>query len=204
MRLTDDQLRDVLTRAEEIQSSAMTGAAADAEREAVIQAGEAVGLQRSAVERALQERFSAPPAPPSPGELVFAQSADDKYYVAEVVSTAPESLRVRFLWGSEHTVPLDEARPSRFLPGEKVMCEWPWWGPFKATVVRYDAAKQRVKLSDGWGSTKTFPIAEVWVNALGDNDPRLVNQGRLKAAMLAVGAAVGGILGSALTWLLLR
>ena len=204
MRLTDEQLRDVLSRAEEIQSSSRSGPEADAEREAVIQAGMAVGLQRTAVERALREQFRAPLAPPAPGELVFAQSADDKYYVAEVLSTTPESARVRFLWGSEHTVPLDESRPSRFLPGERIMCDWPWWGPFKATVIRYDAAKQRVRVSDGWGSTKTFPVTEVWLDALGHEPSKLASQSKVKATMLAWGVAAGGLLGSALTWLLMR
>lgn len=35
------------------------------------------------------------------------------------------------------------------------------WGPWTCTVIGYDSAKQRVKLSDGWGYTKTFPVSEV-------------------------------------------
>jgi hypothetical protein len=53
MRLTDDELRDVLERAEEIQRTSRGGEEMRAELEAVIGAGEGVGLTRAAVERAL-------------------------------------------------------------------------------------------------------------------------------------------------------
>lgn len=204
MRLTDEELRDVLARAEEIQASLHGGVASEAEREVVLQAGEAVGLQRVAVEQALRERFSAPLPPPSPGDLVFAASVDDKYYVAEVVSVSADSARVRFLWGSEHAVPLADVRRAAFLPGERIMCDWPWWGPWKCTVVRYDAARGRVKVSDGWGSTRSFPVAEVWVESLRDAGARLVNRSRLRVTLLSWGAAAGGAAGALITWLLMR
>ena len=101
-------------------------------------------------------------APPAPGLLAFAQSADGQFYVAEVISHTPDAVRVKFLQGSEHTVSLDQIRPCAFIPGEKVMVDWPWWGPWTCTVVSYDAATGWVKVNDGWGYTKSFPIAEVW------------------------------------------
>ena len=52
MRLSDDELRDVLTRAEEIQRSSRSVGTMQSELEAVIGAGEAVGLEREAIERA--------------------------------------------------------------------------------------------------------------------------------------------------------
>ena len=57
MQLSDDELRDVLTRAEEIQRGSRTADTMQAEIEAVIGAGEAVGLTRPALERALRERL---------------------------------------------------------------------------------------------------------------------------------------------------
>jgi hypothetical protein len=200
MRLSDDELRDVLARAEEIQCGARTADTMQAEFEAVIGAGEAVGLSRPALERALRERVDLVAAPPSPGSLAFAQSADGKFYVAEVLSGDQHSARVRFLRGSEHTVTSEQLRPCSLLPGEKVIVNWPWWGPWKCTIISYDATKQKVKLSDGWGDTKSFPIAEIW-----QNDRKVMgSKSTLYTKWLGIGAAAGAALGSAVTWLLLR
>ena len=200
MRLSDDELREVLTRAEEIQRSSRSVDTMQSEIEAVIGAGEAVGLDRAAIERALRERFDFTTAPPSPGSLVFAQSADGKYYVAEVVSVSTNDVRVRYLRGSEHTVTPEELRPAAFLPGEKVVANWPWWGPWTCTVISYDAARQKVKLTDGWGYTKSFPISEVWQSG------RKPWSGRLRIAVtwLSVGIGLGAAAGATLVGLLLR
>lgn len=199
MQLSDDELREVLTRAEEIQRNTRTVDTMQAEMEAVIGAGEAVGLARPALERALRERFDLA-APLAAGTLVFAQSADGKYYVAEVVSAASDSVRVRYVRGSEHTVTPEQLRPCAFLPGERVVANWPWWGPWTCTVISYDAAKQKVKLTDGWGYTKSFPIAEVWQSGRKGGSGKF----RIYATWLSVGAGVGAIVGSAITALLLR
>jgi hypothetical protein len=201
MRLSDDEFRDILARAEEIQRTSRRGAEIDAELSAVIGAAEAVGLTRSAVERALRERLNLPATPPAPGDLVFATSADGNAYVAEVRSIDPDEVVVRFLRGSEHRVALDQLRPLSLIPGERVVCHWPWWGPWTCTVVGYDAAAQRVELSDGWGETRTFPLAEVWLGA-----PR--QKGATSAArhralkLLGTGAVLGALLGSMMTVLL--
>jgi hypothetical protein len=86
MRLSDEELRDVFSRAEEIQRSSRTVAAMRAEMEAVISAGEAVGLARPALERALRERLELADAPPAAGARVFAQSTNGKYYVCPVIA----------------------------------------------------------------------------------------------------------------------
>ena len=200
MRLSDDELRDVLTRAEEIQRSSRSVDTMQSEIEAVIGAGEAVGLERAAIERAIRERFEVSAAPPTPGSMVFAQSADGKYYVAHVVSASTDSARVRFLRGSEHTVTLEQLRPCAFLPGEKVVVNWPWWGPWSCTVISYDAAREKVKLTDGWGYTKTFPISEVWQSSRKPWSGRL----RIAATWLSVGLGLGAAVGATLTALLLR
>lgn len=64
MRLTDEELRDVLARAEEIERAARRGDAWNAELAAVIGAAEEVGLSRHAVERALAGRLNLPATPP--------------------------------------------------------------------------------------------------------------------------------------------
>src|SRR5688572_7899988 len=101
MRLSDDDLRAVLARAEEIQRGSGRREM-DAELEAVIGAAEEVGLTRSAMERALREQLHLPGAPPAVGSLVFAESADGNFYVAELLSISGDDARVQFLRGSEH------------------------------------------------------------------------------------------------------
>ena len=86
-RLTDDELREVLSRAEEIERGDRKGAAVDAEFNAVVEAGVSVGLARVAMEQALRERGVVPMAPPSPGEMAFALSADGNYYAATEASS---------------------------------------------------------------------------------------------------------------------
>lgn len=200
MRLSDEELRDVLTRAEEIERGTRTADMMQAEFEAVIGAGEAVGLSRVALERALRERVELAAAAPTVGARVFAQSADGKFYVANVLSADAHSVRVQFLRGSEHTVAPEQVRPCALLPGERVMVHWPWWGPWKCTVVSFDATKQKVKLSDGWSDTKTFNIAEIW-----QNDRAVIGaRSALYAKWLGIGATAGAVIGSIATWLLLR
>jgi hypothetical protein len=200
MRLTDEQLRDVLARAEEIDAS-RHGLQAKAELEAVISAAEEMGLSRAAVELAMRERMLLPPTPPRNGSLAFAKSIDGKFYVAEVIASDIDGARVRFLGGSEHTVALDEIRPCAFVPGERVMVDWPWWGPWLATVLSFDAARRQVKVSDGWGSTEIISIAEVWQVST-KVTPRTKS---LRAFMLlASGAGVGALVGSLITALLMR
>jgi hypothetical protein len=201
MRLTDEELQDVLARAEEIQRTARHGPEWNSEIAAVISAAEEVGFSRRAVERALSERLNLP-SKPVVGRLTWARSADGKSYVAEVLSVSDDSAHVRFLGGSEHNLTLDQLRPCAFIPGERVVCNWPWWGPWTCTVVTYDAAKKRVKLNDGWGYTRTFAVSEVW---LAPDKPKLGSErNRIYATLIGVGAGAGAVIGSILTALLLR
>ena len=200
MRLTDEELRDVLTRAAELDRTARHGEAWNAEREAVIGAGEEIGLSRHAVERALMERLEFPASPPAVGSLAWARSADGRYYVAEVLSLAEDGVGVRFLRGSEHRVGVDELRACAFIPGERVACQWPMWGPWTCTVVAYDAARQRVRLSDGWGQARWFPLDQVW---LAPANPENRRSRRLAVMLLGIGAAAGAVIGSIITALVI-
>ena len=203
MQLTDAELQDVLARAEEIQRSTRYGASMDAEIRAVIGAAEEVGIARHAVERALREHLNLPLLPPRVGALVFAKSADGKFYVAEVLSVSPEDVRVRFLRGSEHSVTLDQLRSCSFIPGERIMCDWPWWGPWACTLVSYDAENQRVKLNDGWGYTKWFPVSEVWLPLPKPPATALGARRRLYLKFLGAGAGLGALVGSIITALVM-
>lgn len=202
MRLTDDQLRDVLARAKEIQRESRYGDEISVDLETVIGAAEEMGLTRPVVERALRERLALS-APPRVGELTFAQSEDGKFYVARVLSISTEGADVRFLSGSEHYAPLDQLRRCAFMPGERVTCNWPWWGPWTCTVVGYDAGRQLVTLSDGWGSTETFPIADVWLAPARDARPGKARR-RVYITLLGAGAGLGALIGSIVTALMMR
>ena len=156
MRLTDDELRDVLARAEEIQHASRHGPAWNAEVAAVISAAEEVGLSRRAVELALSERLNLPAAPPSVGSLAWARSKDGKFYVAEVLAIVDEGARVRFLGGSEYRLPLDQLRPCAFIPGERIVCNWPWWGPWTCTVCRVRCGRRTREAVRWMGRHKDF------------------------------------------------
>jgi hypothetical protein len=198
MKLATDDLRAVFARADEIQNSAPPDRA---DIEAVIQAAAEVGIARSAVERALRERLNLPMRPLAVGDLTFAKSADDKFFVAEVVSLSGDNVRVRFLRGGEHTVAHDELRPCSFLPGERVICPWPQWGPWTCTVLSYDAAEHRIEATDGWGEKRSFSIRDVWITPLKNKSK---SKAGLYGALIAVGATVGAAIGSVLTLLILR
>ena len=202
MRLTDEQLRDVLARAEEIQRESRYGDDITVDLETVIGAAEEMGLTRPVVERALRERLALS-APPRVGELTFAQSENGKSYVARVLSISNEGADIRFLSGGEHYVPLDQLRRCSFMPGEKVTVDWPWWGTWTCTVVGYDAVRQVVTVSDGWGSTETFPIAEVWLLPPRDSRPGEARR-RVYVTLLGTGAGLGALIGSIVTALLMR
>ncbi len=203
MRLTDEQLRDVLARAEEIQRESRYGDELSVDLDTVIGAAEEMGLSRPVVERALRERLALS-APPRVGELTFAQTANGKFYVARVLEISEEGADVRFLSGGEHYVPLEHLRPCAFsMPGEKVTVDWPWWGTWTCTVVGYDAARQLVTVSDGWGSTETFPISEVWLPPARDTRPGKTRQ-RVYITLLGAGAGIGALIGSIVTALVLR
>jgi len=68
-------------------------------------------------------------------------------------------------------------------------------------VIGYDSVKQRVKLSDGWGYIKTFPVSEVWLPPA-KADTR--TGGRPVFSLVAVGAAAGAFISAIITALLMR
>ncbi len=201
MGLTDEEFRDVLARAEEIDRAARHGDEWNAELAAVVGAAEEVGLSRQAVERALAERLNLPATPPVVGSLTWARSADRKFYVAEVLASSEEGILVRFLGGGEHRVALGELRPWTLVPGQRVGCDWPGWGPWTCTVIAYDSEEREVELSDRWGSRKTFPVSKIWL-APAKADSRAARK-RTYATLFAAGAAAGALIGSIVTALLM-
>ncbi|MDP9179779.1 MAG: hypothetical protein M3O61_19075, partial [Gemmatimonadota bacterium] len=71
------------------------------------------------------------------------------------------------------------------------------------TVVTYDAVKQRVKLNDGWGYTRTFAVKDVW-----QGPPRKAglhgDRTRMYVTLIGAGAGLGAVIGSIITALVMR
>lgn len=167
-RFSEQQIREILARAEQIHLGA--GEELESDSKALIKAAEEAGLPREAVEQALRERLEAETPNLNPGEFVFAPSSDGKLYVAEVKSTSASSTTVNFLNGSDLAVPTHQIQPAKFLPGSKVSANWPHWGWWLCTVISFDKPNRLLRLSDGWGTEKTFPLAEVRLDP-----PKIVN-----------------------------
>jgi hypothetical protein len=193
-----DEMRQVLERAAQLEQSTSLS---PADIDMLLQTADEVGIPRSAVERALRERYATPRFVPTVGSLVFAPSADRNSYVAEVTGEAEHGFSVRFLRGGEHVVAAEELRPCSFLPGQRVYVKWPGWGSWPGTIASYDASQQLLAVSDGWAETKNFHIADVW---LGPVKPKHgPNRSRLRAALLGA-AAAGAAIGSVLTALIVK
>ena len=202
MRLTDDELRDVLQRAEEIQRTTRRGDLLQGEIAAVVEAGEGIGLTRAAVERALREHLDLAPAP-AVGDRVFAKSADGKFHIADVVSISGDDIRVSFVRGGEQVVTADEVKPCSFVPGQRVMYHWPWWGPWSCEVISYHAPTGFLMLSDRWGSTTTCRAEDVWLEPKKQTSV-LTSRNRAYATLVSLSVGVGAIVGSIITALLMR
>ncbi|MBX3114530.1 MAG: hypothetical protein KF836_08185 [Fimbriimonadaceae bacterium] len=167
-KFTEQQVREILARAEQIHLGATNEQESDTK--ALIKAAEEAGLPREAVEQALRERLDTQTPNLTPGEFVFAPSTDGKLYVAEVKSSGSNTTTVQFLIGSELSVPSSQIQPAVFLPGSKVKANWPHWGWWTCTVLSFDKPNRLVRLSDGWGTEKTFPLTEIRLDP-----PRIVN-----------------------------
>lgn len=198
MMLQQEQIREVLARAEEIQQqSHLSTSQTDVDQ--VVRAAEEAGLNREAVLQAIRERLSLVSEPPQAGERVFAKSADGNFYPCEVVSATSNTVRVRFAKGGEHTVSIAEARPCSFMPGQRIVVPWPGWGWWPVTVVSYDAKSDLVKVTDAW-SEMEFRTTDVCLAA--EREP-LALRTKLTTIALAA-AAAGGAVGALVTWLMTR
>ncbi len=194
-QLTDDDIKGVLARAEEIYLRTSDTHDSDV----VIRAAEEAGLPREAIEQALREQFELFHEPPKAGDLVFARSSDDHHYVAEVIAETVSGFKVRFLKGGEASMPLQALKPCSFLPGEEVTVNWPWWGWWQVSVVGYSDTSRQVQVTDGWNE-EWFAMTDVRL------DPPK-KPGQVRKAMIWTYAAViagSGLLGAVVTWLVVR
>lgn len=202
--LNDQETREILVRAEEIQQQQRQDIEIGQRTEDVVAAAEEAGLSREAVLQALRERQSVRSAPIRVGALVFAPTDDEKLYVAEVLTLEDGHANVRYLSGSDHVVLESDLRPFQMLPGQKVRCDWPGWGWWTCTVVSCDRENRIVRASDGWGTTKIFSLKDVYVQIPAKNEGSR-NSVRLRITSYLISAVIAGAaIGSVITWLIVR
>jgi hypothetical protein len=205
VELSEDQVREVLARAEEIQHDHLAHSRLGGDLDSVLAAAEEAGLTREAVLQALQERIGLPETCPVPGEIVFARSADGKFYAAEVSAVDGNAVSVAFLKGGERRLTLEGIRSGSIVPGQRLSCPWPDWGWWSCTVLRFDRAGGRVRVTDNWGSERWFQLSDVRFEPPKPAS-KLSKWLRRRGAWfaLAIVGLSGAILGGALTLLAIR
>lgn len=187
--MDQDSLRLLLARAEEIETARKSELRLDQELESVVSAASEAGLSRESVLLALQEQ-QARERPPEVGELVFAESADGRSYVAKVVGFDMGRVDVQFLKGSERRLDLSQVKRLELSPGSRVEVPWPGWGWWNSEVVSYNAEAMTVTATDGM-SKHSFPVAEIRLKS-----PATASQERIRAlwtnaAFLLAGTGLG-------------
>jgi len=193
----DDSLSGVIERAHELQMRNQELAA----YEAFVQAAEEAGIPRESVMQALRERLATAPKY-HPGQFVMAPGADGFLYVAKVGAIEDSVARIKFANGSETAFPTDELRPFALLPNQKVQVNLPGWGGwYGATVSHFN--EQTLSLTvNASGMTQTVTLEALRMRPQKDGETLFdLNT----VVSWAVGAlAIGGALGSLITWLVMR
>ncbi|MBS1706129.1 MAG: hypothetical protein JST40_09665 [Armatimonadetes bacterium] len=195
-----EELREVLIRAEQIQSQQVVNVDQEVETETIVQAAEEAGLSRDAVLQALQERLALTQASTQPGAIVMAESADGHFYAARVISSDTVAAKVKFLSGGEQSLPLNKIKPFSPVPGTQFSCPWQNWGWWNCKVVSYDSDNMRLLVTDGWGNQQGFHISEVRQNK--ERSPQS-NQS-LYYLYLGLTGFGGMVLGFVIRWLMFR
>lgn len=202
--LSQEQVREVLQRAGEIDQMRLRGIEDLSDVDTVIAAAQEVGVSREAIVQAMQEQLDLLGEPPTAGDRVFAKSANGKFYPAEVTRVNEGTMVVRFLSGGETTLSSKDIRPFNVTPGSKLVCNWPDWGWWTCTVLAYDEAAGKVRISDNWGSEETVALTEVYLDSKQFEQRGASLWSRISWQAGLLFAAGGGILGSLATWLLTR
>ena len=185
-----NEIRQLLTRAQEIQTQQLTGQEAETEVDMIVSAAQETGLSREAVMQALRERTNLSDRPVEAESLVFALGGGKHYHAAKVRRVEDGLVTVKFLSGAEVSLPRIQIKPFNMIPGQKVSCPWPDWGWWNSTVLSYDDENQMVYVTDGWGDNQTFHLSDIRIGP--DNPPR-TGKTTLWLAFTALALTSGGI-----------
>lgn len=165
MQLEQNEVREILARAQEIQSTRHESQMNQAEIETFLQAAEESGMQREAVLQALRERFIVPGVDSlSAGELVLAKGADNHWYIAKVRSHVGQSTEVEFYNGSVAKMPTSDISPLDLKPGMKAsayLTSYAMWCGVKVLSVNLNAGTVRISC---WGSEETIPFENLRIH----------------------------------------
>lgn len=198
--LNSQELSDVLQRAQQLEARQVAQAEAGHDLQSFIRAAEEVGIGREAIMQALREKVGHSIENLEVGERVFAKSADGAFYVAVVKEIRGTKVKVNFLHGSDHELPLADLRPFSLLPGQRLEVNWPTWGWWNVELTRYDDTSGKLTASDGL-SAKEFSLTEARLPA-----QRTEQQQRVSALLFRVGiaaASAGAVIGALVARLLL-
>lgn len=192
--LKEEELAEVLHRAQEIDVGSLTGATDAHDLEQFIAAAEEVGISREAVLQAIREKTGQALQSFNVGDRVFAKSADNAYYIATVTEVDGRTAKVRFLSGGDHALAVADLHSASFLPGQKVEVDWPFWGWYKATVVKFDERTGKLTANDGM-SEKSFPLTKVRLGVRRSQTQARVSSLLFRTALIAgsLGAVAGAL-----------
>jgi hypothetical protein len=200
-----EQVGEVLRRAQEIQDQTAHLAASNAEIEQFVVAAEESGLSRDATLQALRERLTYKPDVYKENDFVFAKSADSRYYVARVLSAKDGVARVRYSMGGEDDVSFADLKVFSMVPGRRVTYFSPgnqWW--FEGEVVKVDLAAEKVTMNL-WGTTETVRFDKIRLAP--KSLTKSVVDFKATTTLWAVGLAAGiggGLVGAAIALVLRR
>lgn len=198
VQLTDEELAAVVQRAHEI--SSLQGRLEESRRglDEYVKVAEELGVPRDAMMQALSERFAFLDREIETGTLVFAMSSDGRSYAAKVVSAGEDSVQVRFLNGGESRIGRHELQEASFSPGAQYEYHSPSYMMYlKSQVVRFDRDALTVTFNY-WGTEETVPLSKV-------RTPRVRTGPGVPPWVYTVVTALGtGVIGAAVTWLVMR
>ena len=194
IRLTDEEIAEVVQRAHEIHALERRFEEQGSEIDQYVQVAEEMGVPREAMVQALGERFVFLEEHLEVGQLVFAKSGDGHSYVARVDGVFESRAQVRFLNGSDASVGLHELQRASFTPGSPVEYFSKEYGMnVRGRCVSYNKDGHTLTVST-WGEEHTVPLEKVRLR--GPRAPLPFKENLiwiLAGASLLVGGGVGAL-----------
>lgn len=198
LRLSEEEVSAAYRRAREIAD--LASRSSDAELDNYLKVGEELGIPREALAQALREQWPVPDV--QVGARVFAPSADNCWYPAEILAVEPHSVEVRFLRGGTRSCAPGDLRALDLVPGRKVQAPVKGWGWYRCRVQSYDAKSGKVKVvHDDWTEQEDrFTLDQLRLNEETANPetaaakPRPPNLFRIWLFGTAVGILAGALL----------
>lgn len=199
-QLDEAALAEVLRRAHEISGQTDLMLEPHPEVEEYVRAAEEAGIPREATLQALRERLSFPLEAFKVGDFVFAKSADNRYYVAKLLSLEGRQARVHFLTGSDHSCDAGDLRLFSLTPGQRLS----YFSKKHSINVhgrleKFDREAETVKVHS-MGISEKLPLGQIRL-------PAEPSESNLKVPLWVVGVASalgGGVAGAILMRLLMR